>query len=327
MADGGSASSAPTSGGAAAGQLYVVATPIGNLADITARAVDVLKSVRVVACEDTRRSRVLLAHIGAAPARLLTLHDHNEARASERALDHLLAGDDVALVSDAGTPLISDPGFELVRLAWRRGIAVTPVPGPSAITAAVAASPIAANRFRFEGFLPAKGAARRAALARLLRSDVPVVFFEAPHRLRAALAQLVDLGGGDRSLLLCRELTKRFETIRWATVAALQAEGEALPRGEFVCILAAWTPAASANSLSDDAQAVLRTLAAELPAAQAAKLAAKITGAPRSELYELAVSQTSVKPSTLVGGESVKQPRALEAGREESPGSTGQGAR
>ena len=285
MADGGLAPGAPTSGDAAAGRLYIVATPIGNLADITVRAVDILKSVRIVACEDTRRTRTLLAHIGAAPAQLLTLHDHNEAHASERVLGHLLAGCDVALVSDAGTPSISDPGFELVRLAWRRGIAATPIPGPSAITAALAASPIAVNRFRFEGFLPAKSAARRAALERLLRSDVAVVFFEAPHRLRDTLAEIVNLGGGDRALVLCRELTKRFETIRQDTVAALLADGEALSRGEFVCILDVGTAPPPG-----DVETILHALADELPAAQAAKLAARITGAPRRALYEQAIA-------------------------------------
>ena len=285
MADGGLAPGAPTSGDAAAGRLYIVATPIGNLADITVRAVDILKSVRIVACEDTRRTRTLLAHIGAVPAQLLTLHDHNEAHASERVLGHLLAGCDVALVSDAGTPSISDPGFELVRLAWRRGIAATPIPGPSAITAALAASPIAVNRFRFEGFLPAKSAARRAALERLLRSDVAVVFFEAPHRLRDTLAEIVNLGGGDRALVLCRELTKRFETIRQDTVAALLADSEALSRGEFVCILDVGTAPPPG-----DAETILHALADELPAAQAAKLAARITGAPRRTLYEQAIA-------------------------------------
>ena len=293
MADSGLAPGTPSSGDAATGQLYVVATPIGNLADITARAVDVLKSVRIIACEDTRRSRTLLAHFGAIPAQLLTLHSHNETRASEQVLGHLLAGCDVALISDAGTPQISDPGFELVRLAWRRGIGVTPVPGPSAITAALAASPIAANRFRFEGFLPAKSVARRTALARLLRSDVPVVFFEAPHRLHDTLAQIVDLGGGDRPLLLCRELTKRFETLHWASAAALLAQDDVLPKGEFVCILDALD--ADAAAPPGDAETVLRLLAAELPAAQAAKLAAKITGASRSELYERVVSLKMAK--------------------------------
>ena len=322
MGNGGLVSSIAASGHAAAGRLYVVATPIGNLADITARAIDVLKSVRVVACEDTRRSRPLLAHVGAAPAHVFALHAHNEARASEQVLKHLADGDDVALLSDAGTPLVSDPGFELVRLAWRRGVAVTPVPGPSAITAALAASPIAANRFRFEGFLPAKGAGRRAALARLLRSDVPVVFFEAPRRLRTALAELVELGGGARPLLLCRELTKRFETIRWGTVTTLLAESEELPKGEFVCILDA-----AEEAPPTDAEIVLRVLAAELPAALAAKLTAKITGVHRRDLYELAISiKDGLRVRSL--SESRSSNRALfEAGREESPGSTGQGAR
>ena len=321
MADGW-APSGTASDDAAAGRLYVVATPIGNLADITARAIEVLKSVRIVACEDTRRSRTLLAHVGAAPARLFALHAHNEVRASERVLGQLVAGEDVALLSDAGTPLVSDPGFELVRLAWRHGIAVTPVPGPSAITAALAASPIAANRFRFEGFLPAKGAPRRAALARLLRSEVPVVFFEAPHRLGAALAEMVELGGGARPLLLCRELTKRFETIRWGTVADLLAGGEGPHKGEFVCILDAAEEAPPA-----DAEAVLRVLAVELPATLAAKLAARITGARRRDLYELALSIKDGQ-RLLSTSESRSSNRALfEAGREESPGSTGQGAR
>ena len=287
MADGGLASGAPTSGNGATGRLYMVATPIGNLADITTRAVDILRSVCIVACEDTRRTRTLLAHVDAAPALLMTLHDHNEAGASSQVLGHLLAGRDVALVSDAGTPSISDPGLELVRLAWRHGIAATPIPGPSALTAALAASPVAANRFRFEGFLPAKQAARQAALARLLRSDVAVVFFEAPHRLRETLADIVSLGGGDRPLVLCRELTKRFETIRYDAVAALLADGDAPARGEFVCILdvGAAPPAGDIET-----ETVLHALADELPAAQAAKLAARITGAPRRELYEQAIA-------------------------------------
>ena len=267
-----------------AGRLHVVATPIGNLADISQRAADVLKSVRVVACEDTRRSRALLAHVGAAPERLLALHDHNEAAASERAIGELLAGEDVALITDAGTPLISDPGFELVREVWRRGVAVAPLPGPSAITAALSVSPIAGNRFRFEGFLPAKPAARRAALTVLLQSEVPVVFFEAPHRLRATLAELVALGAGGRPLVACRELTKRFETLHWSNAAALLEDETLVERGEFVCILEA-----SPGATPLDAEAVIGALAAELPPGQAARLAAKITGRPKRELYALAI--------------------------------------
>lgn len=268
-------------------RLYIVATPIGNLADITQRAVNVLKSVPVVACEDTRRSRVMLAHIGATPGRVVALHDHNEAAMSAQIVDYLGSGQDVALITDAGTPTVSDPGFQLVRLAWEAGISVTPVPGPSAVTAAVAASPIPVNRFRFEGFLPARSAARREALQAILASDVAVIFFEAPHRLRESLSDLVDLGGGGRSLLLCRELTKLHETLTVGTVASLLDSPTVMDRGEFACVLA---PASEPEQSPPD-QAVVDILAAELPPGQAARLAAKITGAPRRSLYERAIGE------------------------------------
>ena len=276
------------------GRLYIVATPIGNLADITQRAVNVLKSVPVVACEDTRRSGVLLAQIGAAPKRLVALHDHNEAAASAQIVEYLGSGQDVALVSDAGTPTVSDPGFELVRLAWEAGINVTSVPGPSAVTAAVAASPIPVNRFRFEGFLPAKATARREVLQAILASDVAVVFFETPHRLRESLSDMVDLGGGDRSLLVCRELTKLHETLTLGTVAGLLDSPTVMDRGEFACVLA---PALESDE-SPSGQAIVDVLAAELPPGQAARLAAKITGASRRSLYERAIGSrpTSTDP-------------------------------
>lgn len=265
--------------------LYVVATPIGNLADITLRAVDVLKTVPVVACEDTRRSRILLAHIGAAPERVVALHDHNERQASARIMADLRAGRDVALVSDAGTPTVSDPGFVLVRSAWDAGVKVITVPGASAVTAAVAASPISVNRFRFEGFVPAAATARRKALTAFLASDVAVVFFEAPHRLRATLTQLVELGGGQRPLLLCRELTKLHETLSAGTVADMVDGSTTLDKGEFVCVLgAAPEPEHRASE-----QLVIDVLAAELPPGQAARLAAKITGGSRRSLYGRAV--------------------------------------
>ena len=273
----------PTGG---SGRLYVVGTPIGNLSDITQRAVDVLKSVPIVACEDTRRSRALLSHIDAAPDRLVALHDHNETSATAHVLACLGSGDDVALIADAGTPLVSDPGFELVRRAWQAGVVVTPVPGPSAVTAAVAVSPVAMNRFCFEGFLPSRSAARGKVLTRMLASDVAVVFFETPHRMRDTLTQLVGLGAGTRSLLVCRELTKLHETTTFATVDELLNE-TVLDRGEFVCIL---SPGAEPVD-RDASDAVVDVLAAELPAAQAARLAAKITGRPRSALYERAVSK------------------------------------
>lgn len=262
-----------------------MATPIGNLADITQRAVNVLKSVPVVACEDTRRSRVLLAHIGATPSRVVALHDHNEAAMSAQIVNYLDSGQDVALITDAGTPTVSDPGFQLVRLAWETGITVTPVPGPSAVTAAVAASPIPVNRFRFEGFLPARATARREALETILASDVAVIFFEAPHRLRDSLSDLVDLGGGGRALLLCRELTKLHETLTVGTVSGLLDSPTVMDRGEFACILA---PASEPEELPSG-QSVVDVLAAELPPGQAARLAAKITGASRRSLYERAI--------------------------------------
>lgn len=270
-----------------AGRLYIVATPIGNLADVTLRSADILKAVPIIACEDTRRTRALLAHIGAKPVRLVAMHDHNENRATERLVAELDGGRDVALVSDAGTPLVSDPGFELVRAAWRRGIPVTPVPGCSAVTAALAASPIPINRFRFEGFLPNRPTPRRDALKRLLAEDAAVVFFEAPHRLRDVLDDLVECDAGGRFMLICRELTKRFETLSFATVDEILANGTVLDRGEFTCILA---PAHTRAHGDASVAAVVEALAAELPPAQAARLASRITGRPRAELYDLAAT-------------------------------------
>ena len=276
-----------------AGRLYIVATPIGNLGDVTFRSTDILKAVPIVACEDTRRTRALLAHIGAAPGRLVRLDDHSEERETERLIAELDRGTDVALVSDAGTPLISDPGFELVRAAWRHGIPVTPVPGCSAITAALAASPIPINRFRFEGFLPARPAPRRDVLERLLVEDAAVVFFEAPHRLGDVLRDLASCGAGGRSLLICRELTKRFETLSFATVDEILANGIVLDRGEFTCILAPARALADGDSASGDAARVVKVLAAELRPAQAARLASRITGWPRAELYDLALAASN----------------------------------
>ena len=271
------------------GRLYVVATPIGNLADIAPRAAETLRRVPIIACEDTRRSRPLLSHIGSAPAELLTLFDASEQQASARLLAKLRDGADAALISDAGTPLISDPGLPLLRAAWREGIAVTPIPGPSALSTAVAASPLPVDRFRFEGFLPARPKARRETLGRLLASDIAVVFFEAPHRMKAMLADLAALGAAERELLLCRELTKRFETLSFGTAAQFLAGDAVLDRGEFTCVLAP-SPAPDAPADAADADRLLAALLGELAPAQAARLAAKATGAPRSALYRRALS-------------------------------------
>lgn len=269
------------------GCLFVVATPIGNLLDITARAVDALKKVEIVACEDTRRCRTLLRHIGASPTELVSLHDRNETTASRRLIERLKAGSDVALVSDAGTPLLSDPGFELVRLAFDDGIKVIPVPGVSAVTAAVSASPIATNRFTFEGFLPARRARRREVLASLLTRREATVFFEAPHRIVDTLEDLLDLGAADREIVVCRELTKVYETIVHGTVAGV-ADGMDSPRGEFVCILAG---SGEDSALLEGAE-VLDVLLEELPPSRAARLAARLTGADRAELYRQAIART-----------------------------------
>ena len=269
------------------GCLFVVATPIGNLSDITARAVDALKKVEIVACEDTRRCRTLLRHVGAVPMELVSLHDHNETASSRRVLERLKAGSDVALVSDAGTPLLSDPGFELVRLAFDGGIRVVPVPGVSAVTAAVSASPIAANRFTFEGFLPARSQRRRELLSSMLARREATVFFEAPHRIADTLADLLDLGAAKREIVVCRELTKMFETIVHGTIASV-ADGIETPRGEYVCILAGSDE--ESPLLSGDE--VLGVLLEELPPSRAARLAARLTGADRAELYRRAVALT-----------------------------------
>ena len=267
------------------GCLFVVATPIGNLSDITARAVDALKTVEIVACEDTRRCRTLLRHAGAAPTELISLHDRNETAASRRALERLQAGADVALVSDAGTPLVSDPGYELVRLAFDAGIRVVPVPGVSAVTAALSASPVATNRFTFEGFLPPRRQRRREILSGMLARSEATVFFEAPHRIADTFTDLLDLGAAEREIVLCRELTKVFETIVHGTVATV-ADVIETPRGEFVCILAG---CGDERPLLPGGE-VLRVLLEELPPSRAARLAARLTGADRTELYRQAIA-------------------------------------
>lgn len=277
-----------------AGRLYVVATPIGNLADISGRAVSVLRSVSLIACEDTRRTGRLLAHLGVSPPELAALHDHNERDVAGSVLERLEAAEDVALVSDAGTPLVSDPGFVLVREAWSRGIDVVPVPGASAITSAVSISPIPTGRFRFEGFLPARATARDAVLTRLLTADVAVVFLESPRRIRATLAAIEAHGGGMRDILLCRELTKLHESATLGVVSEFVAKPDRVrEQGEFVCVLA---PGPAAEP--DSASILLDALLTELAPARAARVAARITGRPRSELYALAMTLAGKHRST-----------------------------
>ena len=271
--------------------LYVVATPLGNLRDITLRALDVLASVDVIAAEDTRVTAKLLARHGIA-TRMLSLHAHNERRRAAEIVALLGAGKSVALVSDAGTPAVSDPGAALVHAVAEAGCAVVPVPGPSAVIAALSASGIAAPQWQFCGFLPATATARRAALTRL--SDYPgaLVFYEAPHRIAAALDALVAVLGPERGLVVAREITKRFETIHRCRLGEAPAWLAADPdraRGEFVLIVAAPAAATQAGDNADAHDRMLSALLAELPVAQAVRLAVKLTGAPRNRLYERAL--------------------------------------
>jgi len=271
------------------GILYVVATPIGNLADAAPRALETLRRADVVACEDTRTTRTLLARHGIERS-TLALHAHNERAASTKLLAELQAGRSVALVSDAGTPGVSDPGALLVEAAHRAGIRVVPVPGPSAAVAAYSAAGFAAGGFLFVGFLPPKASARRQALAAL---DVPwpLILYEAPHRVLACVRDLVARFGGEREIVIARELTKRFEEVARLPLAAASAWLEAdahRQQGEFVLVLA---PGAPARPDEEAAQRVLEALLEALPAGEAAKLAARITGVPRNALYKRALER------------------------------------
>lgn len=277
----------------AAPALYVVATPIGNLADLTLRAIHVLQRVDAVACEDTRVGATLLRHLGLERP-LFALHVHNEQQASDTVLTHLAQGRTVALVSDAGTPAISDPGAVLVARCVAAGYRVLPVPGPSSAAAAVSvAGDTVGEGFRFVGFLPAKGAERRSALQRLQEDRTTLVLFEAPHRIEPLAAELAALVP-ERRITVCRELTKQFESVTTFTAAAwpewLAADKNRL-RGEFVLVLHAQAaePVAEGETLPAEAERTLSALLRELPLKQAVALAAEITQAPRNALYERAL--------------------------------------
>jgi 16S rRNA (cytidine1402-2'-O)-methyltransferase len=274
------------------GALYVVATPIGNLADLTLRAVHVLARADAVACEDTRVGAQLLRHLGLDKP-LVALHAHNEQGASATVLARLAAGESVAYVSDAGTPAVSDPGAVLVAQAAAAGHRVIPIPGASsAVTALSVAGDTFGAGFRFVGFLPSRGGERRDALAACLGERSTQVLFEAPHRIEALAAALAE-GAPERRVTLCRELTKQFETV--ATMAAAELPGWLAAdanrvRGEFVLVLHALEPAAE-EALPAAALHALEVLMRELPLKQAVALAAEISGAPRNALYQEALAR------------------------------------
>lgn len=272
------------------GVLYVVATPIGNRADITQRALEVLGNAAQVLAEDTRHSGALLRSLGITTP-LLSLHEHNEQAQVDGVLARLREGHDLALVSDAGTPLISDPGYRVVRAARQAGIAVVPVPGPSALITALSVAGLPTDRFVFEGFLPAKTAARRAHLQTLAGEPRTLIFYEASHRIQECLADLADVFGGGREAVVARELTKTFEQVHGGSLAELNdwlAADANRQRGEFV-VLVAGAPPAEETEISAEARRVLEILRRELPVKQAAALAAEITGARKNALYQLAL--------------------------------------
>ena len=268
------------------GTLYVVATPIGNLADSSPRSIEILRSADIVACEDTRTSRTLLAHHGIG-ARTVALHAHNEREAGEKLLRALREGSNVALVSDAGTPAISDPGALLVAAAHREGLRVIPVPGPNAAIAAYSASGFAAESFQFVGFL----SSRKKNSFNALDVPWPVVLYEAPHRVLETVAALLEHFGPQRELVIAREISKKFEEVarmRLADAPAWLAAGPHRQQGEFVLILG---PGEEIRAELAEGERVLGILLQSMPASEAAKLAAKITGVPRKELYASAVAR------------------------------------
>jgi 16S rRNA (cytidine1402-2'-O)-methyltransferase len=277
----------------AAGTLFVVATPIGNLQDLSPRAAACLRDADLLLAEDTRHTRRLLEGCGISRSGALeSLHEHNERQRVPALVARLQHGESIALVTDAGTPLMSDPGATLVSAAADAGLAVVAVPGACAAIAALSIAGLPTDRFAFEGFLPAKTGARREVLQRLAAEPRTLVFYEAPHRLIDTLRDLADLFGGERKAVVARELTKRFESAYRGTLAdlALRSSADAdMTRGELVILVAGAPPASDDAAASHEAERVLRVLLAELPVSQAARLAAELTGRSRSELYERAL--------------------------------------
>jgi 16S rRNA (cytidine1402-2'-O)-methyltransferase len=273
------------------GRLFVVATPIGNLDDLSQRARTTLAQADLIAAEDTRHSAALLRHHGIA-TRCVALHEHNEHEASAELVRRMQAGANIALISDAGTPLVSDPGYRFVRAARAAGVVVSPIPGACAAIAALSAAGLPSDRFVFEGFLPAKSAARRAAL-RVLRAETrTLIFYESSHRIVETLADLVVEFGGEREAVIARELTKQFETVLDGSLAQLSArvdDDADQQRGEFVVLVKGASDDDAAARLVEGRR-VYEILSAELPPSRAAKLAAEITGASRKALYDASSS-------------------------------------
>ena len=271
------------------GTLYIVATPIGNLEDLSRRAERILSAVDLILAEDTRHSRKLLNAYNIKTA-LLAYHENNEERMTPKVINRLVAGSNVALVADAGTPLISDPGFKLVRQAHAETIPVSPVPGPTALIAALSAAGIAPGRFLFEGFTSSKSESRLKHLQKLAGADHTMVFYEAPHRIKAFLADVASVFGADREASIARELTKKFETIRHGTLGGLiewMNHDSDQGRGEFVVIIAGVD---GKKNDGPELTAMLRVLLKSLTVKQSVQIATELTGGSRNQIYDLAVT-------------------------------------
>jgi 16S rRNA (cytidine1402-2'-O)-methyltransferase len=273
------------------GILYVVATPIGHLGDLTMRGVEVLNQVQIIAAEDTRRTRVLLTHIGHKGCDLLSLHEHNEDRVSSNLIKRLASGDDVALVSDAGTPLINDPGFLLLQLAWEAQIRVVPIPGACSITTALSVCPIPCQPFRFVGFLSARAKVRHQALSQWLLMPEALVFLESPHRIRATLGDIAVLS--NKRILVGREMTKQFETFLVGSAVELLDQLAEQPKGEFVCVVEYGEEVSKEFELNH----VLESLLKELSPTQASRIAAGICGVRKKQAYDVALQMSKSENS------------------------------
>lgn len=278
------------------GVLYVVATPIGNLGDMVPRAVEVLQMVDVIAAEDTRHSGKLLQHFGVS-TKLMAYHDYSNEHRLQKIIDILLAGQSVALISDAGTPLISDPGYELVHVAREQGVRVIPIPGACALIAALSVSGLPSNQFIFEGFLPAKSVSRRKVLDVLLSEHRTVVYYESPHRIVDSLKDFQAVLGDERQIVLAREITKTYETILSGSISQIleQVLGDAnQQRGEFVVLVKGCEQKHDATVVTPEAEKLMRILLEHVPIKTASAIAAKVTNVQKRELYQWALA---LKPS------------------------------
>jgi 16S rRNA (cytidine1402-2'-O)-methyltransferase len=274
------------------GTLYIVATPIGNLSDISQRALEVLRQVDLVAAEDTRHSKPLLHHYGIDKA-MLAYHEHNEEQLTPKLVQRLLEGESIALISDAGTPLLSDPGYRLVKMAHEAGLRVSPIPGACAAIAALSASGLATDRFLFAGFPPHKQGARQRFYEELRQQSSTLIFYESSHRVLASVTDMRDVFGAQRSIVLAREISKTFETIHSSTLAALPewiAADANQQKGEFVLVVQG--AALQADELAVELEHVLGVLLGELPVKQAAQMAARITGLKKNQVYQRALQIT-----------------------------------